>query len=345
LKSESKSKSKSRHLEDELNSSKIEVQTYINRVKELENSLSDMEDSLKNAEAAARSASDSLSQLQRQSQLDKEDKSLLSSINSNLNLKIQLLESELSKLRDSSIPAERGSLMEEYKILAHTNSVLESELEALSKELQSAKDELKSKEDKLSEYLKQSAKKQPRHSRMNSSGQDSLSGLMKSLMKETQFPIITATLSSDSDKENEEYSLKYQDLLKTIENLKAENIQLQNQLFSSNAQLKKLKIQLSQESHRVKSLQRELMEKDKEVFEEKERMSYLESYIENHSKRPTMMRSFTPMVGMLSSRNESFTSSPEKEPRSQTPDMLSTATYLPRFSSDPFSMPLKLKDI
>lgn len=315
-------------------------------MKEMENKITEMQQMVKYAENLAKSANDTLNQVQRQSQLDKEDKGLLSSINQNLSLKIQLLESELSKLK-SSIPSgsDRAGLIDDYKILAHTNQVLESELESMSKELQSAKDELKIKDEKILEYEKQPSTKKNRHTRLNSSGQDSLSGLMKSLMKETQFPIITATLSSDSDKENEEYPMKYQDLLKSLDNLKAENIQLQNQLFSSNAQLKKLKIQLSQESHRVKSLQRELMQKDKEAFEEKERMSYLESYIENHQKRPSLLRSFTPLVGMISSRNESFASSPEKEQRSQTPDMLSTATYLPRFSVDPFNLPLKLKDI
>lgn len=257
------------------------------------------------------------------------------------------MESELNKLKKSSIPSftDSASMIEDNKILEHTNQVLESELESMAKELQTVKDELKIKDRQIFEYEKQTSAKKFRNARFNSSGQDSLSGLMKSLMKETQFPIITATLSSDSDKENDEYHTKYQDLLRSSDSLKAENLQLQNQLFSSNAQIKKLKIQLSQETHRVKSLLRELMQKDKESFEEKERTSYLESYIENHQKRPSLLRSFTPFIGMLSSRNESPASSPEKEQRSQTPDLLSTAAYLPGFRQDRFKPSLKMKDI
>jgi len=151
---------------------------------------------------------------------------------------------------------------------------------------------------------------------------DSLSGLIKNLVRETDQPLISAKDSPlfSNDPLNE----KYERLLDKYQRLEEQNIWLEKQLSSTQSKLKAAKNDLNEQNSHLSTLEES---KDKLTEENENRFRPCSEVIKKYSLKSPI---FT------SSPNSSNTSSPIRKinkSRSNTPEEAVTTRY-----SSPFSM-------
>ncbi|CAG9336338.1 unnamed protein product [Blepharisma stoltei] len=330
-KGEEKSRVKNKELEDELSFTKIELKSTQDKLKEAFIRIEDQQQQLASEQRSAAIFKEQINRLKVQNKVLTDEREILAKMNQELSIKVNDLEIDCTKFVESQRKSIRSASELSFSIddsikLQKKNTELEAELKKAYNDIKRFQSIIKQKDEallkleiKVSDYENEKRKTERYRPSIST---DSLSGLIKNLVRETDQPLISAKDSPlfSNDPLNE----KYERLLDKYQRLEEQNIWLEKQLSSTQSKLKAAKNDLNEHNSHLSTLEES---KDKLADENENRFRPCSEVIKKYSLK-------TPIF--TSSPNNSNTSSPVRKinkSRSNTPEEAVTTRY-----SSPFSI-------
>lgn len=281
VKNEEKLRAKNKELEDDVFLLKQELENNMDRLKDAFVRIEEQQEQLLFEQKSISGLKDQLSRIKVQNKVLTDEREILAKMNQDLSIKVNDLEFDCSRFIESQRKGQRSTSeisfsVEETVKLQQKNQQLENEVKKYQNELKRFQTILKQKDElllkleiKVSEY-ENDKRKTDRYST------ESLSGLIKNLVRESEQPLISA---KDCNQNTSDIKLKYERLVDKYQRLEEQNNLLEKQLVSAQNKLKAARTDLTEKSSHMTNLSESNVLKDREILKLTEESKVLEDKV------------------------------------------------------------------